>query len=94
VREPRIAALAAFSPSLPLAGDAVQAFAAILRPTLCLTGTRDEDVIGNGATADKRSAVYAALPAGNKAMVALKDADHATFGGGRGIGRSNELEAG
>lgn len=93
VREPRIAALAAFSPSLPAAGDAVQAFAAILRPTLCLTGTRDDDMIGNGATADKRVAVYAALPAGNKAMLVLKDADHATFGGGRGIGRGNDLEA-
>jgi hypothetical protein len=91
LREPRMVALAAFSPSLPVAGDAVQAFAGIQRPTLCLTGTRDDDVIGNGATADKRAAVYGALPAGNKAMLLLKDADHMTFGGGRG---SNRGEAG
>ena len=89
LREPRIAGLAAFSPSLPAAGDAVQAFAAVQRPTLCLTGTRDDDVIGNGATADKRAAVYAALPAGNKAMLVLKDADHMTFGGGRGGNRGD-----
>jgi len=89
--EPRIAALAAFSPSLPAAGDAVKAFAQVQRPTLCLTGTRDDDVIGNGATADKRAAVYAALPAGNKAMLLLKDADHMTFGGGRD---GNRAEAG
>ncbi len=93
LREPRIAALAAFSPSLPAAGDAVQAFAAIQRPTLCLTGTRDDDVIGNGATADKRAAVYAALPPGNKAMLLLKDADHMTFGGGRGGRDGNRGEA-
>ena len=84
LREPRIAALVAFSPTLPAAGDAVRAFTAIQRPTLCLTGTRDDDVIGNGATADKRAAVYGALPAGHKAMLLLKDADHMTFGGGRG----------
>ena len=92
LREPRIAALAAFSPSLPVAGDAVKAFAQVQRPTLCLTGTRDDDVIGNGATADKRAAVYAALPAGNKAMLLLKDADHMTFGGGRDSSRPETVE--
>ena len=88
LREPRIAALAVFSPSLPGTGDAAQAFAAVQRPILSLTGTRDDDVIGNGSTADKRAAVYSALPAGNKAMLLLKDADHMTFGGGRGAERS------
>ena len=94
LREPRIAALAVFSPSLPAAGDAVQAFAAVQRPILSLTGTRDDDVIGNGSTADKRAAVYSALPAGNKAMLLLKDADHMTFGGGRGAGRTAGSDAG
>ena len=77
LREPRIAALIALSPTLPARGDAAQAFAAITRPTLCITGTLDDDVVGNGATADKRSGVFA----GNKAMLLLKNADHMTFGG-------------
>ena len=51
------------------------------QPTLCITGTRDDDVVGNGATPDKRAAVFGALPQGNKAMLLLKDADHMTFGG-------------
>lgn len=83
-REPRIAALIALSPTLPARGDGVQAFAAVSQPTLCITGTRDDDVVGNKATPDKRAAVFAALPAGRKAMLLLKDADHMTFGGGTG----------
>ena len=88
IKEPRIAALIALSPTVPAAGDANRAFAAVTRPTLCLTGTRDDDVVGNGATPDKRAGVYAALPLGNKAMLLLKDADHMTFGGvtGRAAG--------
>lgn len=84
MREPRIAALIAFSPALPAAGDAQTAFAGIVRPTLCVTGTRDDDVLGTGATPDKRAGVFAALPAGSKAQLVLKDADHMTFGGQTG----------
>ncbi|MBA3593795.1 MAG: hypothetical protein H0W47_08330 [Polaromonas sp.] len=54
------------------------------RPTLCITGTRDEDVAGNNATPDRRAAVFGVLPAGNKAMLLLKDADHMTFAGATG----------
>lgn len=79
--EPRIAALVAFSPSVPARGDARQAFAGIRRPVLCLTGTLDGDVLGYGATPDRRSDVFAALPAGNKAQLVLAQADHMTFGG-------------
>ena len=81
LREPRIAALIALSPTLPALEDATLAFAAVTQPTLCITGTRDDDVVGNNATPDKRAAVFGALPAGNKAMLLLKDADHMTFGG-------------
>ena len=84
MREPRLAALIAFSPTLPAAGDAQKAFAAIVQPTLCITGTRDDDVLGNGATPDQRAGVFAALPAGQKAQLLLKDADHMTFGGQTG----------
>ena len=88
IKEPRIAALIALSPTLPGRGDAAQAFAAVIQPTLCITGTLDGDVVGNGTTPDKRAAVFGALPAGNKAMLLLKDADHMTFGGvtGRAAG--------
>ncbi len=80
--EARLAAFAAFSPALPMAGDPQQAFAAVTRPTLCLTGTLDGDVVGNnGATPERRRAVFDALPAGHKALLVLQDADHMTFGG-------------
>ena len=88
IKERRIAALIALSPTLPARGDAVQAFAFVKQPTLCITGTRDDDVVGSGATPDKRAAVFGVLPPGNKAMLLLKDADHMTFGGvtGRAAG--------
>ena len=81
IKDSRIAALIVFSPRVPAQGDAVQAYAGVIRPTLCMTGTLDDDVLSNGATPDKRAAVFAALPKGNKAMLLLKDADHMTFGG-------------
>lgn len=80
VDEPRLAAFIAFSPTLP-PGDARKALAGVTRPLLCLTGTEDADVIGNGATPDRRAAVYEALPAGHKAILLLEGADHMTFGG-------------
>ena len=90
--ERRLAAFAAFSPSLPASGSAQMAFAAIARPTLCLTGTLDNDVVGNGSTPDNRRAVFDALPMGNKAQLVLKDADHMTFAG-QADGRYGRLAA-
>jgi len=81
IDEPRLAAFVAMSPTLPQAGDARQAFATIRRPLLCLTGTRDGDVIGNGATPERRAAVFDALPPGYKAQLVLQDADHMSFAG-------------
>ena len=81
MKDERIAALLALSPTVPSRGDARLAMAGITRPTLVITGTLDGDVVGNGATPDKRAAVFAALPDGNKALLLLKDADHMTFGG-------------
>jgi hypothetical protein len=48
---------------------------------LSITGTRDSDVVGVGATPEKRKAVFAALPSGDKAHLVLMDADHMTFAG-------------
>jgi predicted dienelactone hydrolase len=84
ITEPRLASFIAFSPTVPLAGDAQRAFDRMTRPVLSITGTRDQDVVGNGATPDKRMAVFAALPAGGKGHLVLQDADHMTFAGQNG----------
>lgn len=84
IDEPRLAAFMAFSPSLPAQGDAVRAFERITRPIMCLTGTRDDDVVGVGATPERRIGVFAALPAGRKTQLVLEDADHMTFSGQTG----------
>lgn len=84
IDEPRLAAFIAFSPTLPLQGDAAGAFDRLTRPLLCVTGTRDDDVVGVGATPERRIGVFAALPAGRKAQLVLEDADHMTFAGQTG----------
>lgn len=84
IDEPRLAAFVAFSPTLPAQGDPVRAFERITRPLLCLTGTRDDDVVGVGATPDRRIGVFAALPPGRKAQLVLEDADHMSFSGQTG----------
>lgn len=84
ITEPRLAAFVAFSPTVPARGDPVQAFERLTRPVLCLTGTRDDDVLGNGATPERRIGVFAALPPGRKAQLVLEDADHMTFSGNSG----------
>lgn len=85
IREPRLVAFVAFSPTLPARGDPAQAFERLNRPLLCITGTRDDDVVGNGATPERRIGVYAALPPGRKAQLVLEDADHMTFSGNTGV---------
>ena len=89
LQEPRLGAFIAFSPSLPVVGDPAQAFAAIQRPLLAITGTRDQDVIGSGATPERRMQVFGALPAGGKAQLVLQDADHMSFAGQ--AGRATEI---
>jgi hypothetical protein len=85
MEEPRLAAFMAFSPTVPARGDPAQAFARLTRPLLCLTGTHDDDVIGNGATPERRMGVFATLPQGRKAQLVLEDADHMTFAGSAGL---------
>lgn len=89
IQDTRLAAFIALSPSLPALGDPVRAFAAIQRPLLAITGTRDQDVIGSGATPERRMQVFAALPAGGKAQLVLQDADHMSFAGQ--VGRATEI---
>lgn len=93
IQEPRVGALLALSPTMPVSGEPVQAYAKVTRPTLCITGTLDGDVLGNGATAERRAAVFDALPVGQKAILLVKYADHFTFGGikdGSGSQRLNQ----
>jgi predicted dienelactone hydrolase len=84
LQEPRLAAFIAFSPSPPAGGDARQAFDRIVDPMLCVTGTRDDPVLGTNATAARRIGMWDDLPAGHKAQLVLQDADHMTFAGQTG----------
>lgn len=81
--EPRIRCFIAFSPMLP-AGDARSALQDVTRPMMCVTGTLDAEVLANGATPDRRAAVYDLIPARPKAGLVLDGADHMTFAGQTG----------
>ena len=83
IDEPRLAAFMAFSPTLPPLNP-TQALSRLTRPMLCLTGTRDDDVLGTGATPEQRRKVFDALPPGHKAQLVLRDADHMSFAGQSG----------
>jgi predicted dienelactone hydrolase len=86
--EPRIAAAVAFSPSVPAAGAASLLTVAV--PLLAITGSRDGDVAGTGATPERRRAVFDALPASppaggplpRAALLWFDGADHLVFNGG------------
>jgi predicted dienelactone hydrolase len=84
VAERRIASFVAFSPTVPVLGSAGRAYDRLTRPLLAITGTRDADVAGVGATPERRMAVFDALPPGHKAQLVLQDADHMTFAGQTG----------
>ena len=84
IAEPRLASFIAFSPTVPVIGDARRAFDRLNRPLLSITGTRDADVVGVGATPERRMAVFGALPPGNKAHLVLQEADHMSFAGQTG----------
>ncbi len=81
LEEPRLASYVAFSPAIPLQMEARHSFEPVERPVLSITGTLDSDVVGVGNTAERRFRVFGALPAGRKAHLVLKDADHMTFAG-------------
>lgn len=76
--DPRIRAAIPMSPSVPRIGEPVAAFRAVKIPWLCMTGTKDNSVIG-GATSESRLKVFKALPAGDKFELVLHDAEHFVF---------------
>ena len=51
---------------------------------LCITGSRDDDVLGTHATAARRIGTWDDRLAGRKAQLVLNDADHMTFAGQTG----------
>lgn len=84
VDEPRLRAFIAFSPSSPLDGRSVsQAFAGVTRPFLGITGSEDGNPLTGSRRGDSRAAVYDGLPPGQRALLWLDGADHASCGGGR-----------
>jgi hypothetical protein len=57
---------------------------------LLITGTRDGDVMGTGATPEVRRATYAALSPPDKYLLVLDGAEHMNFGGGEHQNLSRE----
>jgi predicted dienelactone hydrolase len=81
MRDPRIRAAIAFSPQPSKGQDDRAAFGGVTIPFFTVTGTRDALVWLNGVTAEDRVRPYAAMPAGGKYLLVIKDADHAMLGG-------------
>ncbi|MBL8311632.1 MAG: hypothetical protein JNL19_14520 [Burkholderiales bacterium] len=81
--DPRIGAFIAFSPSVQgLKRSWPERYGDMTRPFLSVTGTIDGDVMGTGAEAARRAALFDAQPGGNAYRVVFADGDHAVFGGG------------
>ena len=81
IAEPRLKAFIALSPSPAQGAPASEAFSAVTRPFLVVTGSQDSDALGRGLTGEDRSSVYDALPPGRRALLWLSGADHMTFAG-------------
>jgi predicted dienelactone hydrolase len=80
----RFKAYIAFSPQMAQStpGNSFDAYREIRKPMLVVTGTYDGDMLGNGASPDRRAAVFDALPAGDKYRVIFDKGDHMVFNGG------------
>lgn len=84
VDEPRLRAFIAFSPSSPMDGRSVQqAFSGVTKPFMGVTGSDDGNPLTGSRRGDLRAAVYEGLPPGQRALLWLDGADHASCGGGR-----------
>jgi hypothetical protein len=78
--EPRFKAFVALSPS-PGRRRGATSFGAVTRPFLCVTGSLDQNPLGEEKTGEHRLAVYEGLPPGQRALLWLNGSDHMTFGG-------------
>ena len=81
--DPRLRAFIALSPSSPRDGrmTVAQAFGAITRPFLAVTGSLDGDPFGLYDSGEPRARVFDGLPRGQRALLWLQGADHMSFGG-------------
>lgn len=78
LRDPRIDAAVAMSPSSPSQLPAGKAFGEMNLPLLLMTGTEDGAPIGDQTPAS-RLRVYPALPPGDKYQIVLHEAEHSAF---------------
>ena len=80
----RLRAFIALSPSSPRDGrmTVAQAFGAITRPFLAVTGSLDGDPFGLYDSGEPRARVFEGLPPGQRALLWLQGADHMSFVGG------------
>lgn len=83
LREGRIRAAVAFSPSPPRAGReaARSAFARISLPFFSITGTADAVPLLTPITPEQRTWPYRYMPPGGKYLLVLEGADHMVFNG-------------
>ncbi|MBM3345322.1 MAG: dienelactone hydrolase [Betaproteobacteria bacterium] len=80
--ERRIAAAIAFSPAA--AGpdaDYAMRFGPIAIPFLSITGTADDDVVGNGSTPENRLLPFAHMRPSGKHLLVMREGDHMVFNG-------------
>lgn len=82
LRDTRVRAAIAFSPTpAPRETDEL-AFGAIAIPFLSVTGTEDVVPLSPGVKAPDRQRPFRAMPAGDKYLLVLDGADHMVFAGG------------
>ena len=87
--EPRVRAAIAFSPSARGAETALgERFGGIAMPFFSITGTRDGDVAGTGATPDNRTLPFRYMQPPDKYLLVLAGADHMVFNGQPGLRRA------
>lgn len=80
----RIDAFLAMSPQPGKGLEPSKAFGQIVKPFLCMTGTKDASPIDPTFKPSARREVYTALPAGDKYQLVFEGGEHFAFGDSRG----------
>jgi dienelactone hydrolase len=80
----RIKAFLSFSPQVVQTSGSANTnfYSDIKKPFFVVTGTIDGDMLGNGASPDRRAAAFDVLPPIDKFRVVFENGDHMVFGGG------------
>lgn len=95
--EPRVKAALALSPSSRSRARPLEwQFGSIRIPVLCITGTRDGDLIGDGMTPEARAKPFEHMPPPGKYLAVFEGGDHRVFGGqemrGTATGRNARIQ--